>query len=263
MSAPKRAMVLAAGLGSRMRPLTDTIPKPLVEVAGRTLLDRALDRCAAAGIETVVVNTHHLADKIERHLAVRTSSEQVGPRTVLAYEPELLETGGGVANALPRLLPGPFFVINSDALWLDGARDTLQRMAEAWDGTRMEALLLLQRTGTMVGYEGAGDFDLDGSDRGGIGKRRRRDAGGRGAYVYVGLQLLSERLFDGVKVERFSLNRLYDRAIALGRLYGLVHDGAAFHVGTPESIPLVERSIAQDGIAQDGIAKHGPTGPVG
>ncbi len=251
-------MVLAAGLGSRMRPLTDTIPKPLIEVAGRTLLDRALDRCVAAGIETVVVNTHHLAGKIERHLGARASSEQVGPRTVLAYEPELLETGGGVANALPRLLPGPFFVINSDALWLDGARDTLLAMAEAWDETRMEALLLLTRTDSMVGYQGAGDFDLESADSKSAGRLKRRAKGGRAAYVYVGLQLLSERLFAGVKVERFSLNLLYDRAIALGRLYGLVHDGVAFHVGTPESIPLAERAVAAHG-----RAKNGPNRPTG
>ena len=240
MNVPKRAMVLAAGLGLRMRPLTDATPKPLIAVGGRTLLDRALDRCAAAGIETVVVNTHHLADRIERHLGQRTASGHPEPRTVLAYEPELLETGGGVANALPRLVPGPFFVVNSDALWLDGAEDTLKRMAAAWDGTRMDALLLLMPTGGVIGYEGEGDFE-----RASDGRLQRRTPDRAGAYVYVGLQLLSERLFDGVAVERFSLNRLYDRAIARGRLYGLVHDGAAFHVGTPESIPLAERGLAR------------------
>jgi MurNAc alpha-1-phosphate uridylyltransferase len=233
-------MVLAAGLGLRMRPLTDATPKPLIEIGGRTLLDRALDRCADAGIETVVVNTHHLAERIERHLADRTRSGHAAPRTVLAHEPELLETGGGVANSLPRLVPGPFFVVNSDALWLDGAEDTLKRMAAAWDETRMDALLLLKPTGGVIGYDGAGDFERDPD-----GRLARRAPGRPGAYVYIGLQLLSERLFEGVKVERFSLNVLYDRAIARVRLYGLVHDGAAFHVGTPESIPLAERGLAR------------------
>lgn len=233
MKPPSRAMVLAAGLGVRMRPLTDRIPKPLVSIAGRTLLDRALDRCEAAGINTVVVNTHRLADLIEGHLAARRH-----PRIVLAHEPELLETGGGVAKALPHLLPGPFYVINSDALWLDGSRDTLQRMAESWDDAHMDVLLLLQATGETIGYEGAGDFH-----RAPDGRLERRKQGERAPYVYIGLQLLSARLFEGVKIEKFSLNRLYDRAIAAGRLYGLVHDGASFHVGTPESVELAERAL--------------------
>ncbi|HUC62491.1 MAG TPA: nucleotidyltransferase family protein [Alphaproteobacteria bacterium] len=235
---PKRAMVLAAGLGLRMRPLTDALPKPLIEVGGRTLLDRALDRCAAAGIETVVVNTHYLAERIERHVAARAASGQSAPRIVLAYEPELLETGGGVANALPRLVPGPFFVVNSDALWLDGKEDTLKRMAAAWDASSMDGLLLLQPARAMPGYEGAGDFA-----RASDGRLARRAPGGQAPYVYVGVQLLSERLFDGVAVERFSINILYDRAIARGRLFGLVHEGAAFHVGAPESIALAERGL--------------------
>lgn len=234
MKTPSRAMVLAAGLGVRMRPLTEHVPKPLISVAGRTLLDWVLDRCEAAGIDTVVVNTHHFADQIERHLAARRR-----PRIVLAHEPELLETGGGVAKALPRLLPGPFYVINSDALWLDGSRDTLLRMTEVWDDARMEALLLLQKTGEVVGYEGAGDFH-----RAPDGRLDRRKQGERAPYVYIGVQLLSARLFEGIKVEKFSLNRLYDRAIALGRLYGLVHDGASFHVGAPESVALAEHALA-------------------
>jgi MurNAc alpha-1-phosphate uridylyltransferase len=234
MMVPSRAIVLSAGLGLRMRPLTDHLPKPLVAVAGRTLLDRALDRCAAAGIETVVVNTHHLAGQIERHLATRTK-----PRVVLSHETELLDTGGGVAKALPHLLPGPFYAINSDSLWLDGAQDTLHRLAAAWDGQRMDALLLLQATADLLGYDGPGDFH-----RAPDGRLSRRREGARAPYVFIGVQLLAAGLLEGVAVEKFSLNRLYDKAMAAGRLYGLVHDGAAFHVGTPDAIAPTARALA-------------------
>jgi MurNAc alpha-1-phosphate uridylyltransferase len=231
-------MLLAAGLGLRMRPITEHTPKPLVPIAGRTLLDRALDRLQAAGVETVVVNTHHLADKIERHLTARGR-----PRTIISHETELLETGGGIVNALPSLAPGPFYAVNSDALWLDGSRDTLERLAEAWDDRAMDALLLLSPIEAAIGYDGAGDFY-----RASDGRLRRRGQDQRASYLYIGVQLLAERLFAGVKVERFSLNLLYDRAIDAGRLFGLVHDGTSVHVGTPESVALAERVIAGGGV---------------
>lgn len=234
MTAPRRAMVLAAGLGLRMRPLTDRLPKPLLPVAGRTLLDRALDRLAAAGVEVAVVNTHHLADQIARSVAAR-----VRPRIILSHEPELLETGGGVAKALADLAPGPFYVVNSDSLWLDGEHGALERLAEAWHERRMEALLLLEEVEGAVGYAGAGDFHLSAD-----GRLRRRRGEERARYLFTGIQLLSARLFAGVKVERFSLNILYDRAIGEGRLYGLLHDGAFYHVGTPEGLALAERALA-------------------
>lgn len=236
MTAPRRAMVLAAGLGMRMRPLTERLPKPLLPVAGCTLLDRALDRLAAAGVEVAVVNTHHLADQIARHLAARAR-----PRVILSHEPELLETGGGVAKALAELAPGPFYVVNSDTLWLDGERGALERLAEAWDERCMEALLLLEEVERANGYDGAGDFHLAPD-----GRLQRRREGGRARFLFTGIQLLSMRLFDGAKVERFSLNRLYDRAIGAGRLYGLVHDGAFFHVGTPEGLALAEQALASE-----------------
>ncbi|MFI4988425.1 MAG: nucleotidyltransferase family protein [Alphaproteobacteria bacterium] len=235
MTRPTRAIVLAAGLGLRMRPLTERTPKPLVAIAGRTLLDRALDRLAAAGVETAVVNTHHLAALIERHLAARAR-----PRIILSHEPELLETGGGIAKALAQLRPGPFYAVNSDALWLDGASDTLLRLAAAWDEERMDALLLVAARAAVLGYDGPGDFDLRAD-----GRLRRGRASEQGRYVYVGIQLLSARLFDGVAVAKFSLNKLWDRAIAAGRLYGLRHEGAAFHVGTIESIALAEAALAR------------------
>ena len=239
MTAPRRAMVLAAGLGLRMRPLTERLPKALLYVAGRTLLDRALDRLAAAGVEVAVVNTHHLADQIARHVAARAR-----PRIILSHEPELLETGGGVAKALAQLAPGPFYVVNSDTLWLDGERGALERLAGAWDERRMEALLLLQDVESAVGYAGAGDFHLAPD-----GQLRRRREGERAPYLFTGVQLLTMGLFDGVNVERFSLNRLYDRAIGTGRLYGLVHDGAFFHVGTPDGLARAERDLAGQSLA--------------
>ena len=231
---PRRAMVLAAGRGLRMRPLTERLPKPLLPVAGRTLLDRALDSLAAVGVDAAVVNTHHLADQIARHVAARAR-----PRVILSHEPELLETGGGVAKALAELAPGPFYVINSDSLWLDGGRGALERLAEAWDEQRMDVLLVLQEVERASGYAGAGDFH-----RAPDGRLQRRREGERAPFLFTGVQLLSERLFDGAKVERFSLNRLYDRAIGAGRLFGLVHDGAFFHVGTPEGLALAERALA-------------------
>ncbi|HXM69522.1 MAG TPA: nucleotidyltransferase family protein [Thermoanaerobaculia bacterium] len=233
MTAPLRAMVLAAGLGARMRPLTERIPKPLVPIAGRTLIDRALDRLASAGVATVVVNIHHLAPLIEHHLATRRT-----PHIILSHEPILLETGGGVAKALPLLAPGPFYVINSDALWLDGERDTLLRLAAGWDDERMDALLLLSPHAAAVGYDGPGDFFLDGD-----GRLRRRGPVPQAPYLYIGLHLLSARLFDGVKVERFSLNRLWDRALAGRRLYGLIHEGRTFDVGTLKGIALAEAAL--------------------
>ena len=231
---PRRAMVLAAGRGLRMRPLTERRPKPLLPVAGRTLPDRALDSLAAVGVDAAVVNTHHLADQIARHVAARAR-----PRVILSHEPELLETGGGVAKALAELAPGPFYVINSDSLWLDGGRGALERLAEAWDEQRMDVLLVLQEVERANGYAGAGDFH-----RAPDGRLQRRREGERAPFLFTGVQLLSERLFDGAKVERFSLNRLYDRAIGAGRLFGLVHDGAFFHVGTPEGLALAERALA-------------------
>ena len=231
---PRRAMVLAAGRGLRMRPLTERLPKPLLPVAGRTLLDRALDGLAAAGVVAAVVNTHHLADQIMRHVA-----ERAHPRVILSHEPELLETGGGVVKALAELAPGPFYVINSDSLWLDGGRGALERLAEAWDEQRMDVLLVLQEVERANGYAGAGDFH-----RAPDGRLQRRREGERAPFLFTGVQLLSERLFDGAKVERFSLNRLYDRAIGARRLFGLVHDGAFFHVGTPEGLALAERALA-------------------
>jgi MurNAc alpha-1-phosphate uridylyltransferase len=224
-------MVLAAGLGLRMRPITEHTPKPLVEVAGRTMLDRALDHLAVAGVTQLVVNTHWLAHRIETHLSGR-------PGITLSHEEVLLETGGGVAKALPHLGTAPFYVVNSDIIWTDGATPALKRLAEAWDDSRMDALLLMQRTATAMGYEGQGDFFLDAA-----GVPRRRRAPEVAPLLFSGVQILSPRLFHDLPAGKFSLNILYDRALEEGRLSGIVHDGRWYHVGTPEALPQVERAL--------------------
>lgn len=236
MTAIVRAMLLAAGLGARMGVLTKDKPKPLVEVAGRPLIDLALDALAAAGISEVVVNLHYKAERIEAHLERRSR-----PRIVFSREAERLETGGGVAKALPHLGPGRFFVLNGDILWRDGATPALARLAAAWDDERMDALLLVYPRARIEGFEGRGDFSLDAAGR------LARGADGA-PYVFTGIQLLHARLFCGCPAGPFSLNRLYDRAGLSGRLFGLVHDGLWLHAGSPEELARAEaRLTGEDG----------------
>ena len=229
--APRRAMVLAAGLGLRMRPLTLTRPKPLIALAGRTLLDRALDALAAAGVDSAVVNTHYLGNMIAAHLV-----DRMQPRVRLSPEISLLETGGGVVKALPLLGDAPFFVVNADIAWTDGPQPALARLAAAWHDA-MDALLLVQPVENATGYDGAGDFAIEPASR-----LVRRKAG-RAPYVFTGVQLLHPRLFDGAPGGAFSLNVLYDRAEAAGRLFGIAHDGAWYHVGTPAALAEAEALI--------------------
>jgi MurNAc alpha-1-phosphate uridylyltransferase len=233
---PRRAMVLAAGLGERMRPITLTTPKPLIVIGRETLLDRALNALGEQGVEQVVVNAHHLADVVERHLSGRSK-----PAVLLSIEGERLETGGGVRNALPLLGQAPFFVVNGDTLWRDGPRSTLADLADAWDPGRMDALLLLHPVVTALGYDGPGDFHWR-SD----GRVMRRKDGERAPYLFAGLQILHPRLFNGAPEGAFSLNVLYDRAIARGRLYAIEHAGRWCHVGTPADIPVAEAFLANE-----------------
>jgi len=228
---PRRAMILAAGLGARMRPITDTVPKPLIKVDGRPLIDHALDRLRDAGVAEVVVNVHHLANKIENHLKSRKK-----PKTLLSPEPERLETGGGVAKALPMLGAQPFYVINADAFWLNGPLDTLGRMAAMWDDKRTDGLLLLHSTVDAYGYRGVGDFLADED-----GRLARRPESEVSPWLFTGIQILHPRLFNDAPQGAFSLNVLYDRAIKASRLYGLVHDGEWFHVGTEAGLDAAER----------------------
>lgn len=226
-------MVLAAGLGTRMRPLTDDRPKPLVTLAGKTLLDWAVERFAAAGLARIVVNTHYKAEMIRTHLAGRSN-------VALSHEAERLETGGGVRNALPALGSGAFYVCNSDAVWLDGGTPALDRLARAWDEARMDALLLLQPVGDAVGYDGPGDYF-----RRPDGTLRRRGEAAHAPYVFTGLQILHARLFEDAPASAFSLNLLFDKANAAGRLFGLAHDAGWLHVGTPEALAEAEAVLAR------------------
>jgi MurNAc alpha-1-phosphate uridylyltransferase len=231
-------MVLAAGLGLRMREAVADRPKPLVEVAGRTLLDRALDRMLEAGVDTAVVNVHYRAEMIEAALARRAQ-----PSIVISREDVLLDTGGGVARVLARLGAHPFYVANADALWLDGKESALLRLAEAWNESTMDALLLLVRREEAGGFEGPGDFF-----RAADGRLARRGEATLAPFVYGGVQLVHPRLFSSAPRGAYSVNLLWDRAIAAGRLAGLVHDGTWFHVGNAEG--LAAASCALSGAAR-------------
>lgn len=230
---PRRAMVLAAGLGVRMRPITERIPKPLITIGGYTLLDRILDRLAVAGVSEVVVNAHHLAPLIARHVA-----ERLSPRIHLSVENALLETGGGIVNALPLLGTEPFYAINGDVLWQDGPAPALTALADAWDVDTMDALLLLHPVATALGYRGRGDFHLQEN-----GRLARRGEGDDAAFLFAGLQILHPRLFADPPAPPFSLNVLFDRAMAQGRLHGVVNGGGWCHVSTPEDIAPAEAFV--------------------
>lgn len=233
---PGTAMVLAAGLGKRMRPLTATRPKPLVEVAGRTLLDRALDRVEASGIGTAVVNAHYFADQIDAAVAARQGTLNI---CVSDERAQLLETGGGVTKALPLIDSDPFFVINADNMWIDGSADTLRLLAQRWDAGTMDALLLLVPLARAAGYEGRGDFHLDPA-----GVVKPRGEVRVAPFVFSGIQLISKTLFDGEIPEPFSMWRAWNKALAGERLYGAVHQGLWFHVGTPASVGETEGRLA-------------------
>ncbi|QIB33778.1 nucleotidyltransferase family protein [Ancylobacter pratisalsi] len=234
MTPIRTAMVLAAGLGTRMRPLTDRLPKPLVKVNGRALIDHVLDRLVDAGVETAVVNLHYHADLLERHLAGRSH-----PRIVLSDERgELLETGGGIRKALPLLGNEPFFSINSDTIWIEGIRANLAHLAAGFDPRTMDARLLLAATSASIGYDGNGDFVMDGWGR--LNLRPERTVS---PFVYAGAAVLSPRLFNGAPEGAFSLVRLFARAAQDGRLFGQRMEGLWMHVGTPEAIKDAETTI--------------------
>lgn len=236
MIRPTRAMLLAAGRGERMRPLTDETPKPLLPVQGRSLAERALDRLAEAGVEQAVVNLHHLGEDLRRCLAERRR-----PQVIFSEELDLLDTGGGVANALPLLGDTAFFVINGDALWLDGAQPALQRLCAGWDETQMDALLLLQPTVSALGFEGLGDFFLTPDGR--VQRRIEREVA---PFAYAGVQLVHPRLLRDAPSGAFSFNLLWDRALEIERLWGLRHEGPWYHVGTPEALSLAEQELTYE-----------------
>jgi N-acetyl-alpha-D-muramate 1-phosphate uridylyltransferase len=230
---PRTAMVLAAGLGTRLRPVTETVPKPLIKINGRFLLDHAIDRLALVGVERVVVNVHYKAAMVVAQLARRDH-----PRIEISHEAELLDTGGGVSKALP-LLDEVFFVVNSDVFWLDGKDPALLRLVAAFDPERTDAVLLLQRTVTAVGYEGNGDYLIDPS-----GRPYRRGAREVAPFLFAGIQLLHSRAFAGISDPVFSSVRLFDRAEQAGRLQAIVHDGEWYHVGTPQGLSATRERLS-------------------
>ena len=232
----RRAMVLCAGLGKRMRPLTDTTPKPLIEIGGRSLIDHILDRLDAVGIEEVVVNTHYLAERLHSHLALWQK-----PKISISHEPDLLETGGGVRNALPLLGDEAFFLINGDAFWLNGPRSALLDLADLWDPSRMDGLMLVHQSARARGYHGRGDFVLEQD-----GRLAWRSEGRSSPFVFAGVMILHPRLFADTPEGAFSMRRIYDRMIESERLFGLNHSGEWFHIGTPDALGAAEEFLAGD-----------------
>ena len=232
---PMRAFVLAAGLGTRMRPYNGHVPKPLVAIGGKSLIDHVLDRLDEAGVERAVVNVHYLAEALERHLASRTR-----PQIVISDERgALLGTGGGIAKALPQLGPEPFFLVNSDTIWLDGVKPNFARLAQAFDAATMDALLLLAPTTDSIGYSGRGDYAMEAD-----GRLRRRTEHEVVPFVYAGAAILSPALFADAPAGAFALTLLFDRAGERGRLFGLRLEGVWMHVGTPDAVAAADAVLA-------------------
>ena len=232
---PRTAMVMAAGLGKRMRPLTATRPKPLIEIAGKTLIDHVFDRLHAAGVETAVVNVHYLAGALEAHL----SANSAGLEVVISDERDMLmETGGGLVRALPLIESDPFLAVNSDNFWIDGPSDTLQLLASHWDDSKMDALLLLVPQARAANHNGQGDFHMTST-----GRLRRRGQARVAPFVFTGIQMLAKRLIADAPEGPFSTNIFWDRAIAASRCYGVVHQGLWFDVGNPAAIRATEKQL--------------------
>jgi MurNAc alpha-1-phosphate uridylyltransferase len=231
---PKTAMVLAAGLGKRMRPITDTIPKPLVRISGKTLLDWSLDALAAAGVQTAVVNVHYFPEQIVAHVAPRSR-----PDVTISDESDgLLDSAGGIVKALPRLGDAPFFILNADTFWIDNGRSNLERLALAWDSSRADILIMLAELESATGHSGGTDFLLAADGR------LARSKGAPDGLIYAGAAIVHPRIFAGASASPHSLNFYFDRAIAEGRLFGMRMDGHWITVGTPDAIPLAEQAVA-------------------
>jgi N-acetyl-alpha-D-muramate 1-phosphate uridylyltransferase len=232
---PRTAMIMAAGLGKRMRPLTATKPKPLIEVNGKALLDHVLERLHVAGVRKVVVNVHYLADALEAHLSTRAHGLEVA---ISDERNLLLETGGGLVKAEPLIDCDPFLALNSDNLWIDGPADTIKLLASQWNDAKMDALLLLVPQARALGHKGQGDFHMDRA-----GRLRRRERSHVAPFVFTGIQIVSKRLLRDAPDGPFSTNLLWDRAMEEGRAFGAVHQGLWFDVGTPQSIPFTEAAL--------------------
>ena len=240
MTLPKKAMILAAGLGTRMAPLTATRPKPLIELNGKALIDYAIDRFVQHGVNLIVVNVHYLADQLVAHLKKRKDVEI----RICDERDAILDTGGAIAKAMPLFEGEPFFTHNSDSLWVEGMGSALARMRQRWNPDTMDALMLLAPTATAIGFDGRGDFEMDS-----LGGLKRREEMSLAPFVWTGVQIVHPRLFDSApKSGRFSINPLWDRAIEKGRLFGLRLDGVWIHVGSPQALEEAEgflRDLAQ------------------
>jgi N-acetyl-alpha-D-muramate 1-phosphate uridylyltransferase len=230
-----RAMIMAAGFGTRMRPLTNKIPKPLVKVQGRALIDHVMDRLVEAGVKTIVVNIHYMGDQIKAHVEKRKDVE-----IIISDETDtILDSGGGIFKALPHFKGEPFFHANADTVWVEGASQALKRLKAAWNPAEMDALMLLASTVTTVCYDGRGDFMMDAE-----GKLSRVPEGRISPFVWMSMEILHPRLFDGMRPGKFSINPLWDKAIAKGRLYGQRLDGVWMHIDRPEAIKQSEEYLA-------------------
>ncbi|MCX8500174.1 MAG: nucleotidyltransferase family protein [Alphaproteobacteria bacterium] len=235
MTRPRTAMIFAAGHGSRMQPLSLRTPKPLLPLLGVPLLGHVLARLEAAGVEQAVLNSHHLAEQITEF-----ANGYLGRiRLEISFEPELLETGGGLVKAAPLLGSDPIFVINGDGYWQGGARDSLGELASRWDSQVMDSLLLLQPIDRAHGYQGLGDFHLHPP----LGRLRRRTGDESAPYVFCGIQILDPRILRDFGVERFSLNRIWDGLMARDRLFGAIHAGDWYHLSTPDDLVTTERLL--------------------
>jgi N-acetyl-alpha-D-muramate 1-phosphate uridylyltransferase len=231
---PKRAIVLAAGFGKRMLPLTERIPKPLLVISGKSVLDRTVGSLLDSGVERVVINAAHLGEKIASFV-----DERGDDRVVLSAEDQPLETGGGVVKALPLLGGEPFYVINGDSVWVDGMKSPLLRLAESWDPARMDVLLMLMPIARVPNFSGRGDFTMDQD-----GRLERRQEAVVAPYAYMGLSIINPALLDGAPDGAFSLNWLYDRASETERLFGVPHDGLWYHISTPEDLEIARERFA-------------------
>jgi MurNAc alpha-1-phosphate uridylyltransferase len=238
VTGPTRAMILAAGLGTRMAPLTRQKPKPLIELNGKPLIDHAIDRLTRGGVNFIVVNVHYLAGQLVAHLEKRRARDPRVHIQILDETGMILDTGGGIAKALPYFEGAPFFTYNSDSLWVEGMGSAMARMKARWNSDTMDALMLLASCATAIGYDGRGDFKMDP-----FGLLSRRDEMNLAPFVWTGLQIVHPRLFDGAPTGRFSINPLWDKAIDKGRLAGVRLDGVWLHVGTPEGLEDAENFL--------------------
>lgn len=229
-----RAMIMAAGYGTRMRPLTNTMPKPLVKVKGRALIDRVIDRLVAVGVNTIVVNVHYMGDQIVEHLKQRKDAEFI----ISDETKDLLDSGGGIFKALHYFKGEPFFHANADTVWVEGASHALPRLMDAWDPERMDALMLLASTVTTVCYDGRGDFMMDAD-----GRLTRVPEGRVSPFVWMSIEILHPRVFDGVTETKFSINPLWNKSIEKGRLFGQRLDGVWMHIDRPDAVTASEQYL--------------------